>query len=166
MVWAKSGICMACLGDAEESSLVERKRSGMVVLGERGGRGSGWYYLFWFLCTLSAGRSWPVKPSLIFLTSLTGGSVRSARKRKRPWLAASGKTLNPLTLLWMTKQRERHFMNFTGSSSSLFFKKLQSPVGTIFLPLFCVFPWNLLVARGLKLNIFGKKSHSRMKILY
>ncbi|TKC44030.1 hypothetical protein EI555_003016, partial [Monodon monoceros] len=35
-----------------------------------------------FLCSLGE-RSWPVKPSLIFLTSLTEGSVGAARKRKR-----------------------------------------------------------------------------------
>ena len=49
-----------------------------------------------------------MKLSLIFLTSLTGGSVRSVRKRRRLWLAASGKTLSPLTSLWMmTEQREK-----------------------------------------------------------
>lgn len=95
-----------------------------------------------------------MKLSLIFLTSLTGGSVRSARKRRRPWLVTSGKTLSPLTSLWMTEQREEHFMNFTGCNGSLFFEKQQSPMGTVSLPLFCVFPWNLPAARGLRLNIF------------
>lgn len=58
-----------------------------------------------FLCNLE-GRCWPVKPSSIFLTRLTGGSAKSVRKRRRPWLAASGKTLNLLTSPWMTRQRE------------------------------------------------------------
>lgn len=112
------GVCMPSLGDAEESS-------------PQTGRGQGWFklILLWLLCALFAGRSWQVKPSLIFLTSLTGGSVRSARKRRRPWLAASAKTLSLLTSLWMTKQRDRHLMNFTGSSSSLCFKETNLPWG-------------------------------------
>ena len=105
------GICILSLGDAEQSSLTGKEWKEEWVW--------GWYCLFWLLYAVSAERSWPVKPSLIFLTSLTGGSVRSARKRKRPWLAASGKTLSLLISLWMTEQREKHFMNFTGSNSNL-----------------------------------------------
>ena len=41
---------------------------------------------------------------------------------------------------WMIKQREQDFMNFTGSKSSLILKKLQYPLGTGALLLFCAFP--------------------------
>lgn len=57
-------------------------------------------------------------------------------------------------------------MNFTGSTSSLFLKKLQSPMGTVALLLFRAFPWKLPAAKGLRLNGFRKKSHSRIKIQY
>ena len=46
-----------------------------------------------------------------------------------------------------------------------FGSQLNACMGTVSLPLFCVFPWNLPVARGLRLNVFWEKSYFRMKIL-
>lgn len=82
--------------DATEGSWLERNK-GMVCFSR---------YSDFLFFVLFAGRCWPVKPSSIFLTRLTGGSAKSVRRRRRPWLAASGKTLNLLTSPWMTRQRE------------------------------------------------------------
>ena len=72
---------------------------------------------------------WPVKPSLIFLTSLAVSEQQGSRRKSVQQVS-----------FWMIKQREQDFMNFTGSKSCLILKKLQYPMGNGALLLFRAFP--------------------------